>query len=152
MEDRMAETAAETKPDDGLQGYVLDNQIGYKLRLANQHHLEIFARQMPDITPTQFSVLVRLLEVGEVSQNHLGRLVCTDAATTKGVVSRLSRKGLVSATPSQKDRRRLLISLTEPGRALIGALVKKAREITRLTTANLSRAEARTLCDLLDRL
>ena len=143
---------SETETEDPLDGYVLDDQIGFRLRLASQHHLEIFAREMPDITPTQFSVLVRLLEVGEVSQNHLGRLVYTDAATTKGVISRLTRKGLVSARPSDKDRRRLLISLTEAGRARTRELIAKGKEITRLTTARLSPAEARTLCALLDRI
>ena len=143
---------SETDTADALDGYVLDEQIGFKLRLASQHHLEIFAREMPDITPTQFSVLVRLLEVGEVSQNHLGRLVFTDAATTKGVISRLARKGLVATRPSDKDRRRLLISLTEAGRARCRELIAKAKKITRLTTANLTRSEARTLCALLDRI
>ena len=69
--------------------YQLDDQVGYKLRLASQRHLEIFSRHLPDMTPTQFSILVRLRDVGEVSQNQLGRLVAMDAATTKGVISRL---------------------------------------------------------------
>ena len=143
---------SDTGTEDALDGYVLDEQIGFKLRLASQHHLEIFAREMPGITPTQFSVLARLLEVGEVSQNHLGRLVFIDAATTKGVVSRLARKGLVRTRPSSTDRRRLLISLTESGRAQTRELIGRAKRITRLTTAGLSPAEARTLCALLDRI
>ncbi|MGA0912571.1 MAG: hypothetical protein ACO3RS_05485 [Candidatus Puniceispirillaceae bacterium] len=28
--------------------YQLDDQVGYKLRLASQRHLEIFSRQLPD--------------------------------------------------------------------------------------------------------
>jgi MarR family transcriptional regulator, lower aerobic nicotinate degradation pathway regulator len=132
--------------------YVLDDQIGYKLRLANQRHLEIFNRIMPDLTPTQFSVLVRLSEVGETSQNQLGRMVATDAATTKGVISRLAKKGLVDAVPSQTDRRRLLISLTEKGAEFTTRMIAKAQEITRLTSARLSPAEAAKLCELLDKL
>ena len=49
-----------------ITGYQLDDQVGYKLRLANQRHLEIFSRHLPEVTPTQFSILVRLCEVGEV--------------------------------------------------------------------------------------
>ena len=67
-------------------GYVLDDQVGYKLRLANQRHLEIFADELPELTPTQFSVMVRLHQHGSLSQNHLGREVGMNAATTKGVV------------------------------------------------------------------
>ena len=78
--------------------YRLEDQIGFKLRLANQKHLEVFSRLMPDVTPTQFAVLAKLNETGSISQNHLGRLVGMDAATTKGVVDRLKKKGfLVSA-------------------------------------------------------
>ncbi len=79
------------------KGYKLDEQIGFKLRVANQKHLEIFAHEMPDLTPRQFAVLAKLTEVGALSQNHLGREVAMDAATTKGVIERLLRKGYVRA-------------------------------------------------------
>jgi len=42
--------------------YDLEKQIGHKLRLAQQRHLDIFNTHLPDITPTQFSVMVRLRE------------------------------------------------------------------------------------------
>jgi DNA-binding MarR family transcriptional regulator len=96
--------------------YRLEDQIGFKLRLANQKHLDVFSRLMPEVTPTQFAVLAKLSETGNISQNHLGRLVKMDAATTKGVIDRLKKKGFVLSTPSQTDLRRLEISLTEDGR------------------------------------
>ena len=77
------------------------------MRLASQRHLEIFSRHLPDMTPTQFSILVRLRDVGEVSQNQLGRLVAMDAATTKGVISRLIDRGLVQSRQDGGDLRRL---------------------------------------------
>ena len=95
--------------------YRLEDQIGFKLRLANQKHLEVFSRLMPDVTPTQFAVLAKLNETGSISQNHLGRLVGMDAATTKGVVDRLKKKGFLVSAQSQKDLRRLDISLTPEG-------------------------------------
>ena len=55
--------------DKDSDHYKLDEQIGYLLRLANQRHLEIFSEHMPTLTPTQFSVLARLYEVGQLSQN-----------------------------------------------------------------------------------
>ncbi len=132
--------------------YVLDEQIGYRLRLANQKHLEIFSRELPEVTSTQFAVLARLAEVGEVSQNHLGRLVRLDGATIKGVVNRLAAKGLVASKPSQKDRRRLLISLTNQGAEFTVSATKRAQEITELTCANLTKAEKSRLNALLEKL
>ena len=132
--------------------YQLDDQVGYKLRLASQRHLEIFSRQLPDITPTQFSVLVRLREVGEVSQNQLGRLVAMDAATTKGVIARLMDRGLLRARQDTDDMRRLQISLTDVGQAAVEAAIIKAKDITKETTERLTSREVARLLSLLDKL
>lgn len=132
--------------------YQLDDQIGFKLRLAMQRHLEIFTRRMPEVTPTQFAILARLDERGTLSQNHLGRLVGMDAATTKGVVDRLRTRGFVSATPSTTDRRRLDISLTDEGRSFLVLAVPTARSISRETLTNLTPREADRLLALLDKL
>jgi len=132
--------------------YQLDDQVGYKLRLASQRHLEIFSRQLPDITPTQFSVLVRLREVGEVSQNQLGRLVAMDAATTKGVIARLMDRGLLRARQDMDDMRRLQISLTDVGQAAVEAAIITAKDITKETTERLTSREVARLLTLLDKL
>ena len=51
--------------------YVLEDQVGYLLRLASQRHSVIFQKHaIENMTPTQFSTLVRVAEIGEVSQNH----------------------------------------------------------------------------------
>jgi DNA-binding MarR family transcriptional regulator len=140
--------------DDGSprDSYVLDDQVGFKLRLANQRHLEIFARLMPEVTPTQFAVLARLEQHGPLSQNHLGRLVGMDAATTKGVVDRLRRKGLVESRASRTDLRRLEISLSDDGAAFTRRATRTAADISRETTRNLTPRELERLLALLDKL
>lgn len=132
--------------------YRLDEQIGFKLRVANQRHLEIFAAEMPDLTPRQFAVMAKLDEEGPLSQNHLGRLVAMDAATTKGVIDRLVRKGLVATTPSPTDRRRVEISLTAEGAEQIREAVVVAARISERTARNLSPRELARLMALLDKL
>ncbi|MFU8865986.1 MAG: MarR family winged helix-turn-helix transcriptional regulator [Rhodobacterales bacterium] len=133
-------------------GYRLEDQIGFKLRLANQKHLEVFARMMPDVTPTQFAVLAKLLAEGAISQNQLGRLVGMDAATTKGVVERLRAKGFVLRTKSTSDMRRLDISLTPEGRAFAQQAVETATGISAATAGNLTHRELARLLELLDKL
>ena len=132
--------------------YRLEDQIGFKLRLANQKHLEVFSRLMPDVTPTQFAVLAKLNETGSISQNHLGRLVGMDAATTKGVVDRLKKKGFLVSAQSQKDLRRLDISLTPEGQMFTIKTIANARHISARTAATLSPRELDRLLDLLDKL
>src|ERR1700759_4172507 len=75
--------------------YVLDEQIGFILRQVSQRHAVIFARGIgADLTPTQWAALAKLAESGPCSQNALGRLTAMDVATIKGVIDRLTMRGL----------------------------------------------------------
>ncbi|WP_232830354.1 MarR family winged helix-turn-helix transcriptional regulator [Oceanicella sp. SM1341] len=131
-------------------GYVLDEQVGFLLRKAWQRNTVIFAERMETgLTPTQFSVMYRLSEVGSVSQNQLGRSVAMDGATTKGVVDRLIGRGLLTTRPDPDDRRRHLVSLTAEGREVFEASVMTAHRVTAETLAPLTAAEQRTLVRLL---
>lgn len=133
--------------------YRLEQQVGYLLRLANQRHTAIFqAHTLNGLTAQQFAALMRIGEEGEVSQNRLGRLAAMDVATIKGVVDRLSQKGLTRVARDPKDKRRTLISLSDEGRALLQRMIDVAREITRETLAPLDEAEQARLLDLLERL
>ena len=132
--------------------YELELQIGYLLRLANQKHLEIFSSQIPELTPTQFSVLVKLSDVGELSQNELGRRVGMDSATTNGVVERLLKKRYVQSLPDISDKRRRNISLTLEGRSLVDSLIPKAKRVTSNTLNALDKEESFQLVKLLKKL
>ncbi len=139
--------------DGGRPRYVLDEQIGYLLRLAGQRHAALFqARAVEGLTPTQFAALVRLSQHAAVSQNQLGRLTGMDVATIKGVVDRLKAKDLITLAADPDDRRRTLISLTERGRTLIPTLEAMGAEVTAATLAPLTPAEARTLKRLIEKL
>jgi DNA-binding MarR family transcriptional regulator len=137
----------------GNSEYRLDDQVGFLLRVAMQRHTAIFmSRIIRGLTQTQFAALAKLREVGHCSQNQLGRLIYLDAATTKGVVDRLEARGLVTARPDARDRRRRAIALTEKGRAAADAAVKVARQITRQTLVPLTAAEQRAVIGLLRKL
>ena len=75
-----------------------------------------------------------------------------DAATTKGVVDRLRKKGLVQSAPSKTDMRRLEISLTDAGVALTVEAVMTAQEISAETVSNLTPREVDRLLTLLEKL
>lgn len=132
--------------------YRLDDQIGYVLRRVTQRHLAIFAGAIPEVTTTQFAVMARLAEVGPLSQNHLGRATAMDAATIKGVVDRLAKLGFVETAADPEDRRRLTVSLTGSGAAILAARVATALQVSADTLAPLTAEETRTLMSLLLRL
>ena len=144
---------ANAADDAATGGYVLDEQVGFLMRIATQRHTSIFTANMIDgLTQTQFAALAKLYEVGPSSQNQLGRLIYLDAATIKGVVDRLSARGLVTALSDPTDRRRRAVTLTEQGRAATEAAMKVAAAITENTLGPLTATEQRTLAALLKKI
>jgi DNA-binding MarR family transcriptional regulator len=134
------------------RAYALSEQVGFNLRRANQRHVAIFASHVEGLTPTQFAALARLQENGALSQNHLGRLTAMDSATIKGVVERLSAKGLVQSRPVPNDQRLRLIDLTEEGRAMFDHTLPQALAARAETLENLTEDEARLFETLLEKL
>ena len=137
---------------DAEPPYELDLQVGFLLRRVNQRHLAIFGQHMPELTPMQFATLAKLDEQGAVSQNELGRQTAMDAATMKGVIDRLGRKGLVSTGPDPDDQRRLLVELSSAGRALYAGLSPEGHRITAETMAPLNPEEQHEFVRLLRKL
>ncbi len=148
------QTTAPARPSDTSEAsYVLDAQIGFLLRQAQQRHTAIFARRMiEDITPTQWAALAKLAELGPCSQNLLGRHVAMDAATIKGVVDRLVARKLIATSTDPEDNRRLLVTLTDDGRAFVERAAPVARKITEETLAPLTQPERRSLLKLIAKL
>jgi DNA-binding MarR family transcriptional regulator len=133
--------------------YVLDEQIGFILRQVSQRHAMIFARDIGiDLTPTQWAALAKLQETGQCSQNQLGRLTAMDVATIKGVIDRLTARGLTETSPDPEDGRRLLVSLTRAGQQLTEKAAPNALAISRETLAPLEPKERDVLMELLNRL
>ena len=151
MNDARARWAANAGDDDD---YVLERQVGHMLRRAHQRHAAIFQELITDeqLTPLQFAALVKLRDVGEVSQNHLGRLTAMDAATMQGVIKRLMARHLISRRPDPNDRRRLILSLSDDGAALIRSAVAAGKKITRRTLSPLDASEQKIFMEYLARL
>ena len=105
-----------------------------------------------DLTPTQFTALVKVIELGRVTQNLLGRLTAMDPATIQGVVRRLVDRDLVSRALDPMDRRTTVLIATGAGAALAARAVIAARAITAATLAPLDDDERIQLTALLRKL
>ncbi|HEV7956665.1 MAG TPA: MarR family transcriptional regulator [Marisediminicola sp.] len=133
--------------------YVVNDQIGYILRVAVQRHTAIFTSMMIEgITQPQFAALAKLLEIGPCSHNRLGRLIALDPPTIKGVLDRLQSRELVVSTADSTHRSRRMVTLTERGVAVTSEAVQIGRAITEATFKRLSAAERTCLTRLLLRL
>ena len=132
---------------------MLDEQVGFILRQVWQRHSSIFSRDIgTNLTPTQWAALSKLAETGPCSQNQLGRLTAMDVATIKGVIDRLTARGLTETSQDPEDGRRLLVSLTRAGQQLAEKLAPNAIAITRETLAPLDAKERELLMGLLNKL
>ena len=135
-------------------GYVLEDQVGHLIRRAHQRHTALFLAMIGDsqVTTTQYAALVKLHEMGELSQNHLGRLTAMDPATIQGVIRRLTSRKLISHRPDKNDKRRRCLSLTPAGRELVARLMTNGPKVSRATLDPLDPAEQRQFLALLKRL
>src|ERR1700692_486316 len=125
--------------------YILDDQVGFILRQAQQRHTNIFAALMiEELTPMQWAVLAKLRECGPCSQNLLGRQTAMDAATIKGVIDRLTKRGITATAPDPADGRRLMVALTREGEAIYERDKPMAERITAATLEPLSAIERET--------
>jgi DNA-binding MarR family transcriptional regulator len=133
--------------------YVLDDQIGFILRQVSQRHAMIFARDIgADLTTAQWAAMSKLAETGPCSQNQLGRLTAMDVATIKGVIDRLTARGLTETSADPEDGRRLRVSLTRAGQQMVEKVASNALAISRETLAPLDPREREMLAALLDKL
>lgn len=146
-------SAAKRNGKPSKVSYVLEDQIGFILRQVWQRHATIFAKEIGiSLTPTQWAALAKLTETGPCSQNQLGRLTAMDVATIKGVIDRLTARGLTETSPDPQDGRRLLISLTRAGQALAEKAAPNALTISKETLAPLDAKERETFMALLSKL
>lgn len=133
--------------------YDLDGQIGFILRQVSQRHAAIFSSRIGvNLTATQWAAMSKLAEQGACSQNQLGRLTAMDVATIKGVIDRLTARGLTETGPDSQDRRRLLVKLSRAGQAIVEKATPDALGITEETLAPLNPKERETLTALLRKL
>ncbi len=133
--------------------YVLEDQAGFLLRQVTQRHVLIFTEQLgADLTPTQFAALIKLYPDHKLSQNLLGRVTAMDAATIKGVVDRLLRRGFIAVSLDPHDARLRLVALTQEGCDLVESLIPAALRITEETLAPLSEEERLVFIALLRKL
>ena len=145
--------AAKRSVKPAKPSYILDEQIGFILRQVWQRHATIFAREIGiNLTSAQWAALSKLTETGPCSQNQLGRLTAMDVATIKGVIDRLTARGLTETSADPEDGRRLLVSLTRAGQQMVEKMAPNALAITRETLAPLDAKERETLVTLLSRL
>jgi len=110
--------------------FAVEEHVGYLLRRAHQRHVALFTAGLAhaELTPTQFTALLKTVQLGRITQNHLGRLAAMDPATIQGVVQRLIARDLIRRGRDPMDRRTAVLEPTEAGTELIGRAIASAQQ------------------------
>ncbi|WP_250516108.1 MarR family winged helix-turn-helix transcriptional regulator [Caballeronia sp. INDeC2] len=123
--------------------YRFNEQIGHLLRRAYQRHVAIFQQAIPDsqLTAAQFVTLCAVRDQQGASLNDIAKITAIDQATIRGVVERLQTRGLIVVARDANDGRKVTVTTTEEGNALVERTVPFAHDITEQTFGPLNPAE-----------
>lgn len=124
-----------------------DEEVPYLLRLAHQSAMAALQSRLDGsgLTIPQFFALNRLSLSGPLSQNELGRQAGMDPATIQGVTQRLLTRGLIQRQPDVKDKRRLILSLTDDGGRTLSQVASAKAGAARETLRHLHVEERQAL-------
>ncbi|MBN9525277.1 MAG: MarR family transcriptional regulator [Alphaproteobacteria bacterium] len=100
----------------------------------------------------QFATLLVLWERDGLTQTELAQLVAVEQPTMANTLARMERDGLIRREVDPADRRRSLIYLTDPARALEGPMTAAATEVLADAAEGLSPAEVETARRLITRM
>ncbi|MEN2393609.1 MarR family winged helix-turn-helix transcriptional regulator [Pseudomonas halotolerans] len=123
--------------------YAFTEQVGHLLRKAYQRHMAIFQQNVGEsqLTAVQFITLCAVRDNGPSSLTELVALTAVDQATIRGIVERLKARELVELGHDAKDRRKVIVHLSEAGRVAVEQTEPCARQISELTLSNLNPGE-----------
>lgn len=119
---------------------------------ADAHRLVGIVLDRRQLRRHHFSVLAALHEEGATSQVDLGRRLGLDRSDLHGVLDLLTREQLVTRVRDSVDRRRNLVTLTDEGARVLGALTDDVRGAQDALLEPLTLDERRAFSELLTRL
>ena len=123
-------------------------QIGW---LGQRQFMQLLAEERFDLTVPQYHTLLHLSYCeGNCKMSDLARSTHQSAASLTGVVDRLLEKQLVARGRPEGDRRQVVVSATERGRALLTAIKRASREEIRGALAHIAPEDLQQLLRLLD--
>jgi MarR family transcriptional regulator, lower aerobic nicotinate degradation pathway regulator len=144
----------ERRSKDPLKSPSLEQSIGFLLRRAYQRNMVLFGQLSPhpDLTSVQAAALIALRDFSPCSLADLGRMAAMDPATTRGVVDRMRKRGLVRTEASIVDKREVIIHLEKEGKQIAASVRKAGDAISEATMAQLNSGERVALHFLLKKI
>src|SRR5215469_12083804 len=133
--------------------YTMRNSVGYLMRICANRLLPQMEALFEDqeLTFSQWTTLVAL-HSGITTAGDLARNICHDAGSLTRLIDEMVKRGLVTRSRSDSDRRVVTLGLTARGDDLVTALAPRMINFWNGLLAGFSHAEVDMLINLLTRL
>jgi DNA-binding MarR family transcriptional regulator len=105
-----------------------------------------------ELTQTQIRALFKLDSAGESTAGDLAKAAELSPASVSAMLDHLERDGIVERTRSASDRRVVVVSLTESGRALLAEKRERWRARGREALAGVSEEHLHAAADVMRRM
>lgn len=129
------------EPFDQIEQLILE--LGW---LGQRHFLHILSEERCELTIPQFYTLLHLSHRDdECKMSELARATQQSAASLTGVVDRLLEKRLVARIRPEGDRRQVMVTVTDEGRALLAHIREARRQAIYQALAHLAEHEINAL-------
>src|SRR5258706_9080312 len=134
--------------------YAMRNSVGYLMRICSNRVLPQMEALFQDqeLTFSQWTTLVALHDGRIATAGDLAHNICHDAGSLTRLIDQMVKRGLVTRTRSETDRRVVTLSLTPRGRSLVEALAPKVMNFWNELLSGFTHEEIDTLINLFTRL
>lgn len=103
-------------------------------------------------TPDEFSFLITLMTYDSLHKSELITKQIMEKTSGTEIINRLVKRGMISETADQNDKRSIRVSITDTGRKEILRILPQMTKVTEIVVGNLSNEEINTLSYLLKKL
>lgn len=134
-----------TTLDDTL-GYVM-NRVAHKIDYTLNELFKTWG-----ITVAQWTALRFIEEDAPLCQKSLAARMRKNQNTIKAMVDQLLKRQLIHREPDENDKRVMVLTLSDKGRALITEIAPKEDEINACVTKGLTEEEEKTMLALLTKI
>jgi DNA-binding MarR family transcriptional regulator len=134
--------------------YSMKNSVGYLMRVCMNRLLPQMEALFEDqeLTFSQWTTLVALHDGRITTAGDLAHNICHDAGSLTRLIDQMVKRGLVTRTRSDADRRVVSLALTARGRSLVEVLAPKVMNFWNGLLSGFTHQEVDTLIALLTRL
>lgn len=117
----------------------------------------VFSRFRPllneaGVTEQQWRVIRALLEHGQLEPRQIGEICCLSSPSLAGILARMDDLGLVERERLEHDQRRVMVSVSDKGKALAQELAPRIEQTYAQLEAQIGEEFAKNLYNMLDEL